>query len=89
MGLNNLGIAFKLWLLTTIDSMSGTGSESRLRYVCVNCGRVIDFEKDMLPKVSDTRCPSCGYNVIRKAKSPTAKLIKTSEIGKEPIRPLG
>ena len=79
--------SLKLWLLVSIDSMSETSSESRLRYVCVNCGRV--FEKDMLSRISDTRCPVCGYNVMRKAKSPTAKLIKTSEIGKEPIRPLG
>ncbi|MEM0440708.1 MAG: hypothetical protein QXF45_04440 [Candidatus Caldarchaeum sp.] len=56
--------------------------ESRILYQCVKCGRV--FEKDKLSK-GDTRCPYCTpvVYVIKKAKSPTAKLIKTSELGRD------
>lgn len=57
--------------------------ESRTLYQCVKCGRV--FEKDKLSKGPDTRCPYCTpvVYVIKKAKSPTAKLIKTSELGRD------
>ncbi|MEM0348603.1 MAG: hypothetical protein QXE96_01455 [Candidatus Caldarchaeum sp.] len=58
--------------------------ESRPLYQCVKCGRV--FEKEKLTKGPDTRCPYCTpvVYVIKKAKSPTAKLIKTSELGRDP-----
>jgi len=67
--------------------LAEAGQEEKIRYQCVRCGGV--FEKERLPKVADTRCPVCGYNVMRKARSHVAKLIKTSEIGKEQIRFLG
>jgi DNA-directed RNA polymerase subunit RPC12/RpoP len=51
-------------------------------YKCVRCGLV--FEREKLSKVAETKCPVCGYNVIKKGKSMTAKLIKTSEIGRDP-----
>jgi len=56
-------------------------SESKILYQCVRCKRV--FEREKISRVAETRCPLCGYNVIRKAKSPMAKLIETSKIGKE------
>ncbi len=55
--------------------------ESRIMYQCIRCGLV--FDKEKLTKVAETQCPFCGYNVIKKAKSPTAKLIKTSELGRD------
>ena len=50
-------------------------------YQCVWCGR--KFEKRMLSKIAETRCPYCGFNVIMKAKSQTAKLITTSKLTEE------
>ena len=67
--------------------MRETDQEGKIIYQCVKCGG--KFEKERLRKVADTRCPVCGYNVMRKAKPQVAKLIKTSEIGKEQIRFLG
>lgn len=61
--------------------MSEPFLESRIMYQCVKCGRI--FEKEKLSKIAETQCPFCGYMVIRKAKSPTAKLIKTSDLGKD------
>ncbi|MCS6769304.1 MAG: hypothetical protein NZ570_02565 [Candidatus Caldarchaeum sp.] len=55
--------------------------ESRTFYQCVKCGKV--FEKEKLTRHAESQCPFCGYHVIKKAKSPTAKLIKTSELGRE------
>jgi DNA-directed RNA polymerase subunit RPC12/RpoP len=56
--------------------------EHRILYRCVRCGLV--FEKEKMSKVSETRCPVCGFNVIKKGRSLSAKLIKTSEIGRDP-----
>ncbi|MCD6341368.1 MAG: hypothetical protein J7L83_00715 [Thaumarchaeota archaeon] len=60
---------------------SQPGSEEEILYQCVWCGRV--FEKKMLSKIAETRCPYCGFNVIRKAKPSAAKLIKTSKLTEE------
>jgi len=57
------------------------GPEEKILYQCVWCRRV--FEKRMLSKVNETRCPYCGFNVIRKARPLSAKLILTSELMKE------
>ncbi|MDJ0270069.1 MAG: DNA-directed RNA polymerase subunit P [Aigarchaeota archaeon] len=64
--------------------MSEHVMEGKILYQCVRCGRL--FEKEKMPKVAETRCPVCGYNVIKKAKAPAAKLIKTSELGKDIVR---
>ncbi|MEM0090119.1 MAG: DNA-directed RNA polymerase subunit P [Nitrososphaerota archaeon] len=56
-------------------------SEQRILYECVWCRRV--FEKDKLSKVSETRCPYCGFNVIKKSKTGRTKLIETSKIDTE------
>jgi DNA-directed RNA polymerase subunit RPC12/RpoP len=37
----------------------------------------------MLSKIAETRCPYCGFNVIMKARSPTAKLIVSSKLTEE------
>ncbi|MCS7143248.1 MAG: DNA-directed RNA polymerase subunit P [Aigarchaeota archaeon] len=50
-------------------------------YQCVYCKRV--FSKDQLPRIIDTRCPVCGFNVIKKHKSGMAKLIVTSKLSEE------
>jgi len=55
--------------------------EEKILYQCVWCGRV--FEKRMLSKINETRCPYCGFNVIKKAKPLTAKLIVTSKLTEE------
>jgi len=55
--------------------------EDRIVYQCVWCGR--KFEKRMLSKIAETRCPYCGFNVIMKAKSQTAKLIVSSKLTEE------
>ncbi|MEM3095870.1 MAG: hypothetical protein QW756_07835 [Nitrososphaerota archaeon] len=57
-------------------------AEHRILYQCVRCGQI--FEREKMSKIGETRCPSCGFNVIRKGKSLSAKLIKTSEIGRDP-----
>ncbi len=56
--------------------------EHRILYKCVRCGLV--FEREKMSRVSETRCPICGFNVIKKGRSLSAKLIKTSEIGRDP-----
>ncbi|RLG05910.1 MAG: hypothetical protein DRN59_03865 [Thaumarchaeota archaeon] len=55
--------------------------EEKILYQCVWCGK--KFEKRMLSKIAETRCPYCGFNVIMKAKSPTAKLIVSSKLTEE------
>jgi len=37
----------------------------------------------MLSRINETRCPFCGFNVIKKAKPLTAKLIVTSKLTEE------
>lgn len=56
-------------------------SAGKLLYQCAYCKRV--FSKEQLPKIIDTRCPVCGYNVIKKYKSQAAKLITTSKLSEE------
>lgn len=41
------------------------------------------FERKMLSKIAETRCPYCGFNVIKKARSTAAKLIVTSKLTEE------
>jgi len=53
----------------------------KVLYQCVQCGRV--FDKDKLSKVAETRCPYCGFNVLKKARPGSAKLIKTSNLSEE------
>ncbi|MEM1583379.1 MAG: hypothetical protein QXF28_01690 [Nitrososphaerota archaeon] len=61
--------------------MSSSKVEGKILYQCVWCKRI--FEKEMLSRVAETRCPYCGFNVIKKAKPFRAKLITTSELSKE------
>lgn len=56
-------------------------SERSILYQCVKCGRI--FEQSKLSKVSETKCPYCGFNVIKKAKSGITKLIETSKLAEE------
>ena len=55
--------------------------EEKILYQCVWCGKI--FEKRMLPRITETRCPFCGFNVIKKAKPLAAKLIETSKLMEE------
>ncbi|HDD42405.1 MAG: hypothetical protein DRN61_06220 [Thaumarchaeota archaeon] len=55
--------------------------DENIIYQCAWCGR--KFEKKMLSKIAETRCPYCGFNVIMKAKSPAAKLITSSKLTEE------
>ncbi|MEN2975459.1 MAG: hypothetical protein ABDH32_07820 [Candidatus Caldarchaeales archaeon] len=55
--------------------------EGKILYQCVWCKRI--FEKEKLSRVAETRCPYCGFNIIKKAKSYRAKLIITSELSRE------
>jgi DNA-directed RNA polymerase subunit RPC12/RpoP len=48
----------------------------------MSCGKI--FERERITKFAETQCPFCGYNVIKKARSQSAKLIKTSELGRDP-----
>jgi len=41
------------------------------------------FEREKLSRIAETQCPFCGFEVIKKARAPTAKLIKTSELGRD------
>lgn len=50
-------------------------------YQCIQCNNV--FEKDKLSKVVETKCPECGFNVIRKARVGIAKIIATSSLSEE------
>lgn len=61
--------------------MSETEEEPRIYYQCMHCGKV--FEKEKLSKVAETRCPYCGFNVIKKTRGGRTKLVKTSELTKE------
>lgn len=54
---------------------------ARVFYRCVKCGKSI--EKEKLVKVAETRCPYCGFNVLKKDKPGTAKLIITSKLSEE------
>jgi DNA-directed RNA polymerase subunit RPC12/RpoP len=56
-------------------------SDTSVIYQCVWCGK--KFEKRMLSKIAETRCPYCGFNVIMKAGPPTAKLIISSKLTEE------
>lgn len=56
-------------------------SDENVVYQCVWCGK--KFEKKMLSKIAETRCPYCGFNVIMKARSPAAKLITSSKLTEE------
>lgn len=55
--------------------------EGKILYQCVWCKRI--FEKEKLSKIAETKCPYCGFQVIRKARPFTAKLIITSNLMKE------
>lgn len=56
-------------------------SGAKVFYQCVRCGRV--FEKERVTRFAETQCPYCGYNVIKKARSQSAKLMKSSELGRD------
>ena len=56
-------------------------SDENIIYQCAWCGR--KFEKKMLSKIAETRCPYCGFNMIMKARSPAAKLITSSKLTEE------
>lgn len=56
-------------------------AEGKILYQCVWCKRI--FEKEKLSRVAETRCPYCGFNVIKKARSFRAKLIVSSELTRE------
>ncbi len=54
----------------------------RILYQCLKCKFI--FEEEKVPKrISDTKCPACGYNVIRKIRGKTAKIIMTSKLEEE------
>jgi len=53
----------------------------RVLYQCVSCGKI--FERERVTRFAETQCPYCGYNVIKKARSQSAKLLKTSELGRD------
>ncbi len=36
-----------------------------------------------MSKVAETRCPYCGFNVLKKARPGSAKLVKTSKLSEE------
>lgn len=55
--------------------------DASIVYQCVWCGK--KFEKRMLSKIAETRCPYCGFNVIMKAGSQAAKLIVSSRLTEE------
>lgn len=61
--------------------MSETEEEPRIYYQCVHCGKI--FEREKLSKVAETRCPYCGFNVIKKTRGGRTKLVKTSELTRE------
>jgi len=61
--------------------MSESEEEPRIYYQCMYCGKV--FEREKLSKVAETRCPYCGFNVIKKTRGGRTKLVKTSELTKE------
>jgi DNA-directed RNA polymerase subunit RPC12/RpoP len=62
--------------------MSEAPAGPRVTYQCVSCGKI--FERERITRFAETQCPFCGYNVIKKARSQSAKLIKTSELGRDP-----
>lgn len=64
-----------------MEEMSTGKVEGKVIYQCVWCKRI--FEKEKLSRVAETRCPYCGFNVIKKARPFRAKLIVTSELSKE------
>ena len=57
-------------------------SERKILYQCLKCGFVFEEEK-VSKRISDTRCPSCGYYVIKKIRGRTAKIIMTSKLEEE------
>lgn len=59
--------------------MSG---ERKILYQCLRCGFTFEEEK-VSKRISDTRCPSCGYYVIKKIRGKTAKIIITSKLEEE------
>ncbi len=61
--------------------MASSKAEGKTLYQCVWCKRI--FEKEKLSRVAETRCPYCGFNVIKKAKPFRAKLIISSDLTKE------
>jgi DNA-directed RNA polymerase subunit RPC12/RpoP len=64
-----------------MEEMASSKVEGKILYQCVWCKRV--FEKEKLSRVAETRCPYCGFNIVKKAKPFRAKLIVTSDLSKE------
>jgi len=68
-------------IITSEEKSRWMADRIKIFYRCVKCGRAI--EKEKLPKIAETRCPYCGFNVIKKDKPGTAKLITTSRLSEE------
>ncbi len=49
-------------------------SSGRKLYVCLRCGKT--FSKEDMEYISGVKCPYCGYRIIMKTRTPSAKRIK-------------